>query len=172
MAKGRKKAKSKKPAPKRGTKKPFPKKPSPRKPVAPRQRDFRAEYAKRIAKALAAGKTKQAGRGHKAHEHIERREREVAEAGITGSQLRSIREFLKRFNPIGFKEIPDEETLVEFVQKSGYPAFQQYRKIWDAARRQYVKEKKAGTYESRGLQYLHHLTGMAEAPDEKWLYYH
>lgn len=140
--------------------------------AAPRKRDFKAEYQKRIAKALAAGKTKQAGRGHKVKEHIIRKEREVAEAGVSSSQLKSIRSFLARFNPIGFKDIPDEETLVEFVQQEGYPAFQKYRGVWDAARRQYVKEKNAGTYESRGLQYLNHLTGMAEAPNEKWLYYH
>ena len=162
MAKGRKKPSKKTPAPKKRK----------AKPSAPRQRDFKAEYQRRIAKALAAGKTRQAARGHKVKEHIIRREREVAEAGVSASQLRSIRSFLARFNPIGFKDIPDEETLVEFVQQNGYAAFQQYRKIWDAARRQYVREKTDGSYESRGLQYLHHLTGMALSPDEKWLYYH
>ena len=168
MAKGRKTAKRKKPVAKKSPAK----KRKVKTPAKPRVRDFKAEYQRRIAKALAAGKTRQAARGHKPKEHIERKEREVAEAGVSSSQLRSIREFLKRFNPLGFKDIPDEETLVEFVQENDYAAFQQYRKVWDAARRQYVKEKLDGSYESRGIQYLNHLTGMAQAPKNVWLYYH
>lgn len=139
---------------------------------APRKRDFKAEYQKRIAKALAAGKTKQAGRGHKVKEHIIRKEREREEAGVSSSELRSIRSFLKRFNPIGFKDIPDEETLVEFVQEQGYPAFQKYRGVWDETRRKYVAEKKDGSWESRGLGYLNDRTGLAGAPEPEWLYYH
>jgi len=167
MAKGRKKPSKKTPAPKKRK----------AKPSAPRTRDFKAEYQRRIAKALAAGKTRQAARGHKPKEHIIRREREVAEAGVSASQLRSIRSFLARFNPIGFKEMPDKETLVEFVQERDYAAFQQYRKIWDTYRREYLKAKAAGTLDHNGslgyqLDFITSQAGVLPQGEDKWLYYH
>jgi hypothetical protein len=42
-----------------------------------RYRNYKAEYERRIAKGIVAGKTRQQARGHKAHEHIIRRQREI-----------------------------------------------------------------------------------------------
>jgi len=132
-------------------------------------------YARRVAKGIAGGKTKQQSRGHKVKEHVERAQKEKAEQGVTTSQLKSIRSFLERFNPAEIKSVPTEEDLVELVQNQEYKTFQQYRKVWDAARRAYVRELNDGTYASRGDGYLFQLTEMAGVTptgDEKWLYYH
>jgi len=56
-----------------------------------RKRDYKAEYAKRIAKAEAAGKTRQQARGHKAKEHVERARRSKAKFGVSPSTLTKIR---------------------------------------------------------------------------------
>jgi hypothetical protein len=45
--------------------------------MARKSRDYKAEYARRIAKGTAAGKTRQQARGHKPREHIIRRQREI-----------------------------------------------------------------------------------------------
>lgn len=132
-------------------------------------------YARRVAKGIAAGKTRQQARGHKKAEHVERAKREAEEQGVTSAQLKSIRSFLERFNPHSYKDVPTEEDLVELVQDRDYATFQTYRKIWDAARRAYVRERDDGTYESRGFGYLVSLTTMATVRpqgEEPWLYYH
>ena len=154
-------------------KKPAPKKQAPRRKPA-KKRDYKAEYARRIKNAEAKGKTRQQARGHKKNEHILRREREKAETGgLSRDQIKIILNWHRAaFNPKQYREVPTEDELIEWTLKKGYPRFKQYRKIWDAARRQYKKEIADGTWESRGLKYLHHLTGMAKAPDEQWLYYH
>lgn len=145
---------------------------------AVKSRGYTPAYEKRlinaIRKARKQGKkpTRQLARGHKAQEHVVRREREKERYGVTSSQLQTIRQFILRFNKSGYKDIPDEAMLVDFVRENGYERFTQYRKTWDAARKQYVSELADGTWESRGLQYLNHLTGMAKAPDNQWLYYH
>lgn len=134
----------------------------------------KASYAKRVATGIAKGKTKQQARGHKVREHIERKEKErIKLGGLTASEIKTIiRWHSNVFNPNLYREVPTEEELIEWSQEKGYSRFQQYRKTWDAARRQYKNEIADGTWESRGLKYLHHLTGMAKAPDEQWLYYH
>lgn len=139
------------------------------------KKDRKGGYAKRVAKGIAGGKTKQQARGHKVKEHIERAEKEKAKQGVTGSQIRSIRSFLKRFNPHGFKGVPTEEDLISLVQSQEYKTFQQYRKVWDAARKKYLCEKKAGTYIEQDWGYLVDLTTYATVRpkgEEQWLYYH
>lgn len=59
--------------------------------MAKRKRNFKAEYARRIAKAKASGKTRQQGRGHKAKEHVERAKRTKAKYGISPAQLTRLR---------------------------------------------------------------------------------
>lgn len=131
-----------------------------------------AKYAQRVASGIARGKSKQQARGKPVREHVERAKREVEAKGITDAQLKAIRSFLSRFNPKEYKDIPTEDDLVEFVQGEGYPRFQLYRTVWDAARKAYLRELSEGTYASRGMPYLWHLQGAAKAPDERWMYYH
>lgn len=59
--------------------------------MAKRKRDYKAEYARRIAKATASGKTRQQARGHKPKEHIERARRAKAKYGVAPSTLTRLR---------------------------------------------------------------------------------
>lgn len=52
-----------------------------------RPRDYKAEYKRRIAKGVAAGRSRQQARGHKIKEHVERRRRAILKYGGTPSQL-------------------------------------------------------------------------------------
>jgi len=131
-------------------------------------RDYKAEYAARIARAVARGKTRQQARGHRPHEHIHRAEHEREEFGLSNSEVRSIRAFCARFSNEG----RDVEDVIEAARENGYAWFVNYRNVWTAARRTYLREVAAGTYASRGLGYLEYLTAQAEAEDIAWLYYH
>ena len=148
----------------------------PRKTRQTKPRDYKAEYARRIANALKKGKTRQADRGHKPKEHIERREREKREnEGLTLDNIRSIRRWYERFNPRGVKESPSVDEVIEFAQQNGYNHFAEYRKTWDAARRVYLREQSTGKYSSRGEGYLQmfaDMAGIMSHGDIEWLYYH
>ena len=155
----------------------------PQKPLtikAVKSRGYSPAYEKRlinaIRKARKAGKkpTRQAARGHKPKEHIVRKEREKERlGGLTGEQIRIIRRWhAQAFNPNDYREVPTEEQLVEWSRENGYQRFKQYRAIWDAKRRQYVKELRAGEWESLGMGELYRLTDLAAVDDYRWLYYH
>lgn len=59
--------------------------------MAKRKRNYAAEYKRRIARAEAQGKTRQAGRGHKAAEHVERARRTRAKFGVSPGTLTRLR---------------------------------------------------------------------------------
>jgi len=131
-------------------------------------RDFKAEYARRIARATAAGKTRQQARGHRPGEARERKAREREEFGLSGSEVRSIRAWCERFQNEG----RSTEDVIEEARANGYAWFVNYRNVWNSARRTYLAENRAGTYASRGLGYLELLAGMAAVEDIAWVYYH
>jgi len=133
-----------------------------------KSRDFKAEYARRIARNLEKGKTRQQARGHKPREHIERREREVEELGIARDQDRRIRDWCRRYK----NETRDEDEVVEMAISKGYNWFKTYRDTWNAARREYLRALKDGSYASKGLTYLEMLASMSEVEEISWLYYH
>lgn len=56
-----------------------------------RKRDYKAEYARRIAKAMAAGKTRQQARGHKPKEHVVRARKSQAKYGASPSTMTRLR---------------------------------------------------------------------------------
>lgn len=130
------------------------------------------KYRQRIERGLAKGKSRQEARGHRPGEAAERREREREEIGVASSDRKAIQNFLRRFNPVGFKALPTEEDLTDWVRENGYEQFQIYRVTWDAARRAYLREQANGTYASRGMGYLEGLTEAAGVEDVQWLYYH
>jgi|SRR6185503_5956913 len=135
-------------------------------------RDYKAEYARRIANALKKGKTRQQARGHRAQEHITRREREIAEEGITKAQTRIVFNWAShRLFTVKDHDI-DAMDVVAWAQEAGYDAFKQYRHTWDAARRQYLREVRNKSYASRGMGYLQMLADNAGVDDLSWLYYH
>lgn len=143
-------------------------------------------YQKRIARALLAGKTRQQARGHKAREHVERHERETKERGYTGSEESSIRRFYAlNFDPIthpykfgsgnieeAIQNAPTVEQFLELAYFGGYNAWVEYREVWKAARRIYLRDKRNGTYVNAGWPYLEQLKRLTQAPDVSWLYYH
>ncbi len=63
--------------------------------AAKRKRNYKAEYNRRIAKAAAAGKTRQQARGHVAKEHVRRAQRSRAKYGATPAQLTKLRKAAK-----------------------------------------------------------------------------
>jgi hypothetical protein len=133
-----------------------------------RTRDYAADYAKRVARAMAKGKTRQEARGHRAGEAAERREREREEFGLSGSEVRSIRAWANRFKNEG----RDPEDVISEAREKGYEWFQNFREIWNAARRAYLREQKSGSYASKGMGYLEMLAANADVDDIAWLYYH
>ena len=134
-----------------------------------RKRDFKAEYARRIANASAKGKTRQQARGHVAREHVFRKEREIEREGISSQQLQAVRHWYStQFNPMDIKFQPEDEELIEWVKQNGYEEFQNYRRVWNAERRRYRKEGETG----EGWSHLVALGIAARAPDERWMYYH
>lgn len=97
-------------------------------------------YRKRIERAEAEGFTRQAARGHKAREHVYRREREKRELGITRAENDVIRKWYRRsFNPNGQKGKPSEDRLIDYAVEHGYAMFRWRRTQWEAERRAYVK---------------------------------
>lgn len=131
-------------------------------------RDYKAEYARRIASAIKRGKTRQSARGHKPQEHISRREREREEFGITGSEVRAIRAWCNRYPNI----VRDEEEVIQEAASKGYDWFRNYRDVWNAARRRYLRDQANGTYSTAGMGYLEMLAGNADVEDLGWMYYH
>lgn len=140
-------------------------------------RGFSESYAARLIRGVKKGKTRQEARGHRPGEARQRAEYQRQEnEGLSNAEDASVRNWYeKRFNPLGFKEIPTDEDVIEFARARGIAAFREYQRMWNAARATYVKELKAGTWTSRGIGYLEYLTEQARVRpegDREWLYYH
>lgn len=129
-------------------------------------------YAKRIASALARGKTVQEARGHRPGEARARKVREREQHGISSYDEKSIRHWVNySFNPHNWKDI-DADEVIEWAQQHGYEAYRLYRDTWWDARRTYLRELRAGEYETRQIGYLEAITATAGVEDLSWLYYH
>jgi hypothetical protein len=159
-----------------------------------RQRDFAAEYARRKARGLAAGRTLQQARGHKPAEHVERAIRERRERGLSSAEERVVRRWgqLRHDGGAGRSRNADlvVQDLVDWSASVGYAAFKAFRYQNDAANRQYRQEQKRKRYASRGPEALAGFYGSGgdeggyeDDPDfdfdydpsdldVAWLYYH
>ena len=141
-------------------------------------KNYSPAYEKRLIRGILKGKSAvQEARGHKPGEARQRAEYQRKEnEGLSNAEDASVRNWYnKRFNPIGFKEIPTEEDVIDFARAQGIAAFRAYQATWNAARSTYLKELKTGMYASRGIGYLNMLTEQARVRpegDEQWLYYH
>jgi hypothetical protein len=131
-------------------------------------RDYKAEYAKRLARGQAKGQTRQQARGHVEHEHVQRREREIEEFGLSSQQVRSIRDWCARYD----NKDRDAEDVIEQARDLGYGWFQNYRNVWNEARRNYLRQQRTGEWISGGEGFLFYLQNLADAPEPSWLYYH
>jgi hypothetical protein len=74
-------------------------------------------YRKRIQTALAKGKTRQAARGHKAHEHIERAQKNVTRHQLTSYQRQTMRKYARQqaAREDGSDWVDYYEDMVEWV---------------------------------------------------------
>lgn len=132
-------------------------------------------YRKRVERAMAKAEregrafNRQAARGHKAREHVERRDKEIETYGLSRAEQLIIRAFVERNN--GFKGW-DEDDFLDYFREAGYPAFKEYRTVWEAARRRYLSALRDGSHASQGEGYLNFLTASAGVDDTRWLYYH
>lgn len=136
------------------------------------KRPLSPAYARRIANALARGKTRQQARGHKPGEARVRATREREEHGLSSYDERSIRNWVNRRSRQIHDSDFDADEVIEYFREGGYETYIQYRDTWDHARRRYKAEQKDGSYASRGLGYLTQLTATAGVEDISWLYYH
>lgn len=142
---------------------------------AKRGKPLSANYRRRIEKALQQGKTLQQARGHKAREHITRREHKLEReenAGLTNDQVREIFAWGERRSFLIKDSDMDGMDYVHAAQRSGWKWFTNYRKVWNAAYAKYLHDAKSGVWISKGMGYLEMLTAKAEAPSVSWLYYH
>lgn len=139
---------------------------------AKRGKPLSESYRKRIERGLLKGKTLQQSRGHKAQEHVERKEREIEQFGLTRSQLRAVKDWSERRQNLIKDHDFEVQEVIDITIVNGFDWFLNYRKIWNAARHTYIVENRRGTYASRGMTYLEELTRQSEAPELSWLYYH
>lgn len=139
--------------------------------MARKSRDYAGEYARRIAKATAAGKTRQQARGHKAREHVERREKEVAKYGMTISQLRSVQKFVDRRQSLqpSISFFLDGDKLDTWVRQHGFDQFTALRTNWERQRRKYKNAPRP-----KGEVQIEDLYEDVDTDDlePEWLYYH
>lgn len=56
-----------------------------------RQRNYKAEYERRLAKGRTAGKSRQQSRGHKVKEHVSRADKTRRKYGVSPAQLTKLR---------------------------------------------------------------------------------
>jgi hypothetical protein len=113
-----------------------------------RRRDYAAEYARRVAKGQAAGRTRQAARGHKPKEHVVRAERERRERGITSYEETRIRKWGEK-RAAKNKDLRVQD-LVDWSSAHGYRAFKALKRQQEAAHRQYKVDVKRSRYKSQG----------------------
>jgi hypothetical protein len=152
--------------------------PAYRKRVLAAERKLRAE-AKAAGRKVTTAELRQRARGHKAAEHVQRREGEAARlaavGGLTSTQRQAVRAFAReQKRKIKQYADADDDVLVgpmlSYAARVGYEAFADQRGAQRAARRMYNAEVAEGIYESRGGGFLE---AMAEGmPDPRWLYYH
>lgn len=132
-------------------------------------------YEKRLLRAVESGKatTLQQARGHKPGEARIRREREIAEQGLSSAQIRSIKTFYQRWNTGGKGETVSLDRMIEYGQQGGYERFGRYRKAWSEMRRDYVRSEADGTHIPRpGLDdYMDEFYDL-EVPEPEFLFYH
>lgn len=141
------------------------------------KRDYKAEYAKRIARALEKGKTRQQARGHKPSEHVFRKPPPRKRVQLDPDRITEARErFIfkwgfDRANVLSDETIDPDEVVAQ-AKIFGWAWFLKYSRTWDDLRKTYLKELKSGRYASRGISYLQYLSDDVKAPDVSWLYYH
>lgn len=152
-------------------------------------------YRRRMESAERRGLTGAAKRGHKAHEHIERRAKEKAKTGYTPSQNAQIRAFgiekARRASKPGKPPVDEKEAIArikKWTDRKGYEAFKELKAANRALTREKRRQSKIIRAEGGGAVELHISSGgmiaemqrykqelelpeMPDGDDLGWLYY-
>lgn len=103
--------------------------------IKPRE-NLSPAYLRRIERAEAKGLSRQAARGHKQHEHIERKQKEVAKSGLTSGQKAQIKKYTARQVDRNNQQrgVPKVDFKTEYDANlkrfaNHYPAFQTLQKV-------------------------------------------
>ena len=161
---------------------------APRKTVAPASlpvskrtgKPLTAAYAARIARGRAKGKTDQQARGHKEHEHVERRQKERIRSEMLGTLTSQDKQFAKRWGREIHKQLdmsPEAaaDAALKRMSRLGAPQFRAYVARIKAERQQYRRQEKRGSWISKGEGYLKSLAedfGDDEPQEIMWYFYH
>lgn len=139
--------------------------------MARKPRDYAAEYERRIARATAAGKTRQAARGHKVREHVERRQKEIAKYGLTIDQQKSVNKWIDRRQAAqpSISFFMDGDDLMKWTREHGFEQFSAFKRKWESERRKYKRAPRP-----KGDASLDDLYDGIEIDDlaAEWTYYH
>ena len=125
-------------------------------------------YRKRIERALAQGKTRQSARGHKAKEHVERKQREIKEGKFTSHQRQEITKFSKeQAKRSGVDWQTTREDLEKFI-KGDYKHFKELKEQRNKLVKSYKHNHEAGRKEFDAL----YKSMTVPQQNEYWFYYH
>lgn len=161
----------------------------PAKPASSRARPRElSAYQRRVQRGLAAGKSLQEARGHRSAEHVERRERELRQGGLTTYQRGEVRRFARQQAKRMDADAADtEDALLAWVrsQRKGYERFRELRaEVASTAKQKRsrirIRVRKDGTAVVTGsfkgrakrLDRMERLTKRWGLPDWRMLFYH
>ena len=135
-----------------------------------KKRNYAAEYARRIARGQTAGKTRQQARGHKVHEHVERKVRELERYGLTSDQKSRIKKWVASY-PNSDRDV---DEVLQMTSEKGYAWFGHYRDVWNGARKTYLTRHTRRKYSPQTKEYLRSLAEQSDIGEDNigWLYYH
>ncbi len=129
--------------------------------------EWSAAYRRRVERAEAAGKTRQAARGHRAAEHRTRRPR----GALTTQQKDRVKRFARsQAKRAGVDYSEFRATMLRHAEAYGMPRFEA---IMNKQRQMLGNYKKHPKRQQYNEDEMSDLIGMFdEADDPRWLYYH
>ncbi len=135
-------------------------------------------YRRRIERAEAKGKSRQAARGHKVKEHVLRKEHELREQAETGKPTSAQRSIIRRWaRKQASKDAtadPSEmaDAVVSWANEAGWEKFEKLRDTQKSLAKEY-RQSGQPYGQSHGMEFM---DSLAEDIDEEvpssWLYYH
>jgi hypothetical protein len=134
-------------------------------------------YRRRVERAEAAGKSRQAARGHKSREHVARKERELKQREYLGLPTTSERAVIRKFAHQQAKRTGDDPTalgdrMIEYATTRGVDRFKTEMARQRGAAADYRRAMKRGTYASIGMSFLEDMAEDGGFPEPRWYFYH